>query len=72
MCELQLTYGKTRHTLEGYADADSSMAKDWCTISGYAFLINGGAISWSSKWQEIMSLVLLQLTFVALVENQIK
>jgi hypothetical protein len=43
------TLDETRCTLEGFADADSSMAKDWCTISGYTFLINGGAISWLFK-----------------------
>jgi hypothetical protein len=32
------------------------MAKDRCAITGYAFLIDGGVVSWSSKWQEIISL----------------
>ena len=27
--DLCLLYGETRHALEGYADADSLMAKDW-------------------------------------------
>jgi hypothetical protein len=42
---LWLTYGETRHILEGYADADGSMMEDQCAISGYVFLIDGGAIS---------------------------
>ena len=42
--------------LEGYIDADGSMAKDCHTIPGYAFLIDGGAILWSLKQQEIVSL----------------
>ena len=45
MHDLWLTFGETKHTLIGYADADGSMAKDWQAISGYTFLINGGAIS---------------------------
>ena len=49
MCDLWLTYSKASKPLEGYADADGSMAEDQCAISGYAFLINGSAVSWSSK-----------------------
>jgi len=49
MRNLWLTYGKASTPLEGYADADSSMAEDCHAISGYAFLIDGGAVLWSSK-----------------------
>jgi len=45
----ELTYGTAEHPLLGYTDADSSMHKDRRAISGYAFLVNGGAVSWSSK-----------------------
>ena len=55
-CDLWFTYGETSMPLEGYTDADGSMAKDCHTIPGYAFLIDGGAILWSSKQQEIVSL----------------
>jgi hypothetical protein len=47
--DVWLVYGETMCTLKGYNDADGSMAKDHHTISGYAFLINSGAISWASK-----------------------
>jgi len=47
--ELWLTYGKASSPLEGYADADGSMAEDHRAISGYAFLIDGGTVLWSSK-----------------------
>ena len=50
--------------LEGYTDADSSMAKDRHTIMGYAFLINGGTISWSFKWQEVISLSTTESEYV--------
>ena len=33
-------------------------------ISGYAFLINGGAVFWSSKWQEIVSLSTIKSEYV--------
>jgi hypothetical protein len=48
-CDLWLTYGEASSPLEGYADVDSSMSEDRCAISGYTFLIDGGAVSWSSK-----------------------
>jgi hypothetical protein len=65
MRDLCLTYGETHHVLEGYADADGSMAKDRRTISGYTFLIDGGAVSWSSKQQEIVSLSTTESEYVA-------
>jgi hypothetical protein len=47
--DLWLSYGETRHALEGYADANGSMTKDCHAVSGYAFLIDRGAVSWSAK-----------------------
>ena len=35
--------------LVGYANADGSMAEDRHTMSGYAFVVDGGAVSWSIK-----------------------
>ena len=63
--DLWLSYGETRRTLEGYADADGSMLEDRRAISGYAFLIDGGAVSWSSKRQEIVSLSTTESEYVA-------
>jgi len=62
--DLWLTYGKTHHTLVGYTDADSSMTEDRHVITGYAFLIDGGAVSWSSKKQEIVSLSTTESEYV--------
>ena len=45
MCNLWLSYRETKQTLEGYTNVDGSMAEDRCAITGYAFLINGGAVS---------------------------
>ena len=50
--------------LIGYADADSSMVEDRRAISGYAFLIDGGAVLWSSKKQEIVSLSTTESKYV--------
>jgi hypothetical protein len=48
-CNLWLSYGEMHRTLVGYADTDGSMSEDRRAITGYAFLIDGGAVSWSSK-----------------------
>jgi hypothetical protein len=41
------------------------MSEDRHALSGYAFLINGGAISWSTKRQEIISLSTTESEYVA-------
>jgi len=63
--DLWLSYGEARRMLVGYTDADGSMAEDRRAISGYAFLIDGGAVSWSSKRQEIISLSTTESEYVA-------
>ena len=65
--DLWLTYGSKVRELEGYADADGSMAEDRKAISGYAFLVNGGVVSWSAKRQEIISLSTTKSEYVAAV-----
>lgn len=45
--DLWLSYGHAKIDLAGYADADGSMAEDRHAISGYAFIVHGGAVSWS-------------------------
>jgi hypothetical protein len=40
-----LAYGGDEKELLGYADADGSMAEDRHAISGYAFILHGGAVS---------------------------
>jgi hypothetical protein len=49
MKDYWLTYGGQQMELKGYADADGSMAEDRHAISGYTFLLHGGAISWAAK-----------------------
>jgi hypothetical protein len=51
--------------MERPADADGSMGEDRCAVTGYAFLIDGGAVSWSSKRQEIVSLSMTESEYVA-------
>jgi len=54
-----------KDNLVGYADADGSMAEDRHAISGYAFMLHGGAVSWSAKRQEIVSLSTTESEYVA-------
>ena len=62
---LHLTYGGVNHDLIGFTDTDGSMHNDCKAISGYAFLIDGGAVSWASKKQEIISLLITESKYVA-------
>ena len=63
---LRLTYGAKEVDLIGFTDADGSMHDDRKAISGYAFLIDGGAVSWASKKQEIISLSTTESEYVAI------
>jgi transposase InsO family protein len=62
----KLTYGGSPKGLEGYSDADGSSQEHRKAISGYAFLINGGAVSWASKKQEIIALSTAEAEYVAI------
>ena len=59
-----LTYSGVVKALVGYADADGSMSEDCKAISGYTFLVNGGAVSWSAKQQQIISLSTTESEYV--------
>jgi|ERR1700722_2650922 len=63
--DLRLTYGGERKDLEGYTDADGSSQEHRRAISGHAFLIDGGAVSWSSRKQELVTLSTAESEYVA-------
>jgi hypothetical protein len=63
--ELWLGYGGAKKEMVGYVDADGSMNEDRKAISGFAFIINGGAVSWSAKQQEIISLSTTESEYIA-------
>jgi Reverse transcriptase (RNA-dependent DNA polymerase) len=62
---LELTYGNEQHDLIGYTDADGASQPHRHAISGYTFLIDGGAISWRSRKQEIVTLSTAEAEYVA-------
>jgi hypothetical protein len=64
MRERQLSFGRGIHDLVGCTDADGSMAEDWHAVAGYAFLLNGGAMSWACKKQEIVSLSMTESEYI--------
>ena len=66
--ELWLVYGSGKSGspgLIGFADADGNMAEDRQAISGYAFMLYGGVITWSAKKQEIVTLSTTESEYVA-------
>jgi hypothetical protein len=62
---LQLVYGHSEDGIVGYTDADGATQEHRHAISGYAFLIDGGAISWFSRKQEIVTLSTAEAEYVA-------
>jgi hypothetical protein len=63
--DFKLTFGAERHDLVGYMDADGMMQDHRHAISGQAFLIDGGAVSWSSWKQELVTLSTAKAEYVA-------
>ena len=60
-----LTYGGEVHDLLGFTDADGASQEHRRAISGHAFLFNGGAVSWSSRKQELVTLSTAEAEYVA-------
>jgi hypothetical protein len=62
--ELTIGAGDTVHT--GFCDADGHSTEGWHAIAGYVFTLGGGAISWSSKCQELVMLSTTEPKYVAM------
>jgi hypothetical protein len=60
-----LTYGNEHHDIIGFTDADGASQEHRHAISGFAFLIDGGAVSWASKKQELITLSTAEAEYVA-------
>jgi hypothetical protein len=64
--DLKLTYrGGDKCGFEGYSDADGATQDHRCAISGFVILLDGGAISWSSKKQELVTLSTMEAEYVS-------
>ena len=50
--------------LVGYVDADGASQLHRRAISGYVFMVDGGAVSWSSKKQELVTLSTAEAEYV--------
>ncbi len=53
------------HELTGYTDADGSSQHHQQAISGFAYLIDGGAVSWRSRKQELIVLSTAEVEYIA-------
>ena len=62
--ELELMYGGEQRGLVGYVDADGASQEHRRAISGYVFMVDGGAVSWSSKKQELVTLSTAEAEYV--------
>lgn len=60
-----LTFGITESGLVGYTDADGATQEHRRAISGYVYLLDGGAISWTSRKQELVTLSTAEAEYVA-------
>jgi len=63
--KLALTFGAGKQGLEGFTDADGASQEHRHVISGYAYILDGGAVSWASKKQELVTLSTTEAEYVA-------
>ena len=63
--KLELVYGGEKRGLVGYVDADGASQEHRRAISGYVFMVDGGAVSWSLKKQELVTLSTTEAEYVA-------
>jgi hypothetical protein len=62
---LRLVYGNENQDLQGFVDADGASQDHRRAITGWVFMVDGGAVSWSSKKQEIITLSTTEAEYVA-------
>ncbi len=62
--DTSLTFGADHHTLLGYTDANGGTQAHSRAISGYVFLLDGGAVSWSLCKQELVTLSTAEAEYV--------
>ena len=60
-----LVYGRSREDLQGWVDADGASQEHRRAITGYVFMVDGAAVSWMSKKQELVTLSTTEAEYVA-------
>ena len=67
--ELKLVLGGSSSTIVGYSDSDWASQIHRHSISGFAFFVGTGVVSWSSKKQPIITLSSTEAEYVALTHS---
>ena len=62
--DLWLTFGGQNKTIEGFCNADWASQKHWHLISGFLFHYRVGAVLWSSKKQNVVSLSSMEAEYI--------
>ena len=60
---------QNRSGMQGYSDADGNSQEHCHVISGYFFCIDGGAISWNSRKQALVSLSTTESEHIAMTHT---
>jgi len=63
-CNVVLTYGGEWEDLHGYTNTDGASQDHHQAISGYAFIMDSGAISWSLQKQKLVTLSTVEVEYV--------
>ena len=67
--KLALTFRVGKQGLEGFTDADGASQEHCHAISGYAYILDGGAVSWASKKQELVTLSTTEAEYIAAMHD---
>jgi len=56
--------GQTHTSLQGYCDTNWALQEHQHSMLGYVFMIDGGAVSWSSKKQPVIALLTTEAEYI--------